>query len=192
MGNDGKPLRTTLRVILGFLLFSGLMSALAWGHSVVHPERVAPGAFERFVLRVPTEKPVPTTGVQLLIPDNVMVFSLGGKPGWHYTTDKDPAGRIKSINWTGGEVPVGEFTDFEFVARAPKESGILVWKAYQTYQDGSVVAWIGPPEAREPASITKVEPPQSSGSAPSWVSWSGLILALVAVLLSGYSALRHA
>jgi uncharacterized protein YcnI len=173
------------------LMVAALLSCLAWGHVVVYPERVAPGAFERFVLRVPTEKPIPTTRVRLLIPDNLQVFSLGGKAGWRYEIEKDSSGRLKSITWSGGAVPAGEFTDFEFVARAPREPTSLVWKAYQTYQDGSVVAWVGPPDAREPASITKVELPAKTGSPPAWVNWSAFALALVAVLLSLYSVFRH-
>jgi uncharacterized protein YcnI len=32
----------------------------------------------------------------------------------------------------------------------------IVWKAYQTYKDGSTVAWEGPADADTPASITTV------------------------------------
>ena len=34
----------------------------------------------------------------------------------------------------------------------------LVWKAYQTYQDGSLVEWVGAADADKPASVTKVNP----------------------------------
>ena len=34
----------------------------------------------------------------------------------------------------------------------------IIWKAYQTYQDGSVVEWVGAEDAEKPASVTKVNP----------------------------------
>jgi len=176
-------------IVIAFLVVL-IPSAHVWGHAVVYPDYVAPGSFEKFVLRVPTEKTIPTTEIRLLIPDDLKVFSLGGKAGWHYEIEKDASGRFKSITWSGGMVPAGEFSDFEFIARAPKEPTRLVWKAYQKYQDGSVVAWVGPPEAPEPASITRVETLAKTGSPAAWVSWSALALALVAVLLSGYRVLH--
>ncbi|WP_312859716.1 DUF1775 domain-containing protein [Peribacillus huizhouensis] len=36
------------------------------------------------------------------------------------------------------------------------DSKEIVWKAYQTYQDGSVVEWVGAPDAEKPASVTVV------------------------------------
>ncbi len=39
----------------------------------------------------------------------------------------------------------------------------IVWKSYQTYQDGSVVEWVGAQDAEKPASVTTVKP--SDGSA---------------------------
>jgi hypothetical protein len=41
-------------------------------------------------------------------------------------------------------------------ARTPKDTGDYAWKAYQTYEDGSVVEWTGPPDAEEPASVVTV------------------------------------
>jgi hypothetical protein len=44
---------------------------------VVYPDTVAPNSFQRFALLV--EKQISTTQVRLLIPEELQVFSLGGK-----------------------------------------------------------------------------------------------------------------
>ncbi len=181
---------TSARRAFAGLVIVASLSCLARGHAIVQPERVSPGSFEKFVLRVPTEKPIPTTQVRLLIPDKLQVFSLGGKIGWHYELEKDKSGRLESITWFGGIVPAGEFIDFEFIGRAPKEAGTVVWKAYQTYQDGTVVAWIGPPESAEPASITRIEPAVHTDTPPAWAMWSTFAMALIALSLSAYCLLR--
>jgi hypothetical protein len=46
-------------------------------------------------------------------------------------------------------------------ARTPKDTGDYAWKAYQTYEIGSVVEWTGPPDAGEPASVVRVVPETS-------------------------------
>lgn len=171
-------------------LVSLLVPGCSWGHAVVFPERVDPGSFEKFVLRVPTEKQVPTTSVRLLIPDNVRLLALGGKPGWTYQMETDSSGRTLSVTWSGSEVPPGEFVEFELMGRAPGETGKIVWKAFQTYKDGTVVSWTGPPDAPQPASITRVERgPDLSTLA--WLSWVALVLSALAVALAVFAVLRR-
>lgn len=41
-------------------------------------------------------------------------------------------------------------------AKTPKETGEFSWRAFQAYEDGSVVEWTGPPDSEEPASVVKV------------------------------------
>ena len=163
----------------------------ASAHAVVSPDKVAPNTFEKFVLRVPTERAIPTTAVRLLLPENLQLFSVAGKPGWSRDEEKDSAGRYKSIFWSGGEVPAGEFVEFEFLARSPKEPASLVWKVFQTYKDGSVVSWVGPPGANEPASVTSVEMPPPLG-APAWATWLGFGISCLAALLALAGFFKHA
>jgi uncharacterized protein YcnI len=40
----------------------------------------------------------------------------------------------------------------------------IAFKAYQTYQDGSVVEWIGAPDSEKPTSVTTVNPKPADGS----------------------------
>lgn len=43
------------------------------------------------------------------------------------------------------------------------EATEIVWKAYQTYKDGSIVEWVGAADAELPASVTIVNPGDGSG-----------------------------
>lgn len=108
---------------------------------------------QTYSLRVPTEKDVPTVSVRLEVPKNVEVTSILPTAGWQYTTKTEPvegtaAGghgdsstRITEITWSGGEIKSGEYMLFGFATNYTGDSGTISWKAYQTYADGSVVAW---------------------------------------------------
>lgn len=110
--------------------------------------------FTKFVVRVPTEKPLPTIGVRVLIPAGITVIGAQSKPGWHadFTMSK---GRIVAIAWTGGQILVREFDEFAFLAAGPARGGATVnWNAVQTYADQSVVRWTGNPGSDTPHSQT--------------------------------------
>ena len=80
-------------------------------------------------------------------PDNANVIvgqyapAVGGKTEVLRTDAKVPRG----MEWTGGRIQPGEYTDFRFLA-APKTAGQAVFRAYQTYADGRTKQWAGPPE----------------------------------------------
>ena len=48
---------------------------------------------------------------------------------------------VTEIDWTDGNLPVGQRVDFLFQAQVPPTPTTLKWKAYQTYSDGEVVSW---------------------------------------------------
>jgi len=106
-----------------------------------------------FAVRVPTEKPIPTTAVRLRIPPTITVIAVQAKPGWRadFLTNK---GRITAITWSGGKIMPREFDEFAFLAAVPKTAGTVSWDAEQTYADGSVVAWTGAPGSETPHSQT--------------------------------------
>ena len=60
------------------------------------------------------------------------------------------------MTWSGGEIRPREFQQFLVQAQAPEEPGAYQWKAIQTYDDGSVVEWVGAPDSEEPASVVEV------------------------------------
>lgn len=130
--------------------------ATASAHVTVWPRETAPGAFERYTVRVPTEKEIPTVALRVTIPEGLRVVSVQPKPGWTYELEKDASGNIIGISWSGGSIGPSEFDEFAFVAANPREPGELVFAADQTYSDGSVVSWDGPADADTPASIVTI------------------------------------
>ncbi len=141
----------------------------SWAHVTVAPEEVAAEDYETLTVTVPTEKEVPTTEVRVEVPDGFTVSGVQPVPGWDYEFEED-GGLITSVTWSGGEIGPREFQQFLLSAQAPEEPGEYPWRAFQTYEDGSVVEWTGPPDSEEPASVIEVvsggsEHPQSSPKA---------------------------
>ena len=116
----------------------------AYAHVAVKPNEVGIGSFQTFTIGVPVEKDVPTVGLRILIPAGLEHVSPNVKPGWKITIKKDsdaPDAKVTEIEWTGGVIPSGQRDDFFFSAKATSTPYTLQWKAYQNYQDRSVVAW---------------------------------------------------
>lgn len=66
------------------LLLAALPVA-ADAHAVVFPRTSAPGAYERYVLRVPSERDIPTTRIEIRFPTGARVVSFEDVPGWTLT-----------------------------------------------------------------------------------------------------------
>ncbi len=138
------------------------ISAPAWAHVVVSPEEVAAGDYETLTVSVPTEKEVPTTKIRVEVPEGFLLSGVQPVPGWEYAFEED-GGVITAVTWSGGEIGPREFQQFLVQAQAPEEPGEYPWRAIQTYGDGSVVEWTGPPDAEEPASVVEVVPSGTGG-----------------------------
>lgn len=167
-----------------FLLTPGLASA----HASISPSQSSPSKYETFSLSVPVERSVPTTGIRIVIPDNVDRVTPVVKPGWKIRIVK-VEDKVTEIIWSGGSIPVGQKDFFQFTARTPGEDATLIWKAYQTYQGGEIVAWDDIPHVEEhsdtptfPYSTTEVrlvtEEPDLSSKLP-------LTISVIALLLGG-------
>jgi uncharacterized protein YcnI len=166
-----------------------LIPSLAHAHAVVFPKNSAPGAYEKYVLRVPNEKGVPTTRVEIRFPSNVKVVSFSDVDGWTLEQIRDSSNAIIGAAWTGS-LPPERFVEFPFVAVNPKETATLTWPVYQTYTDNERVLWTGPEGSDKPASSTAIAP-----AAPNGPGRLSLYLSIVAVVLSLMSlglALRRA
>jgi uncharacterized protein YcnI len=144
-----------LRVAALSSLLMLVVAGTAWAHVVVSPEEVPAEEFETLTVTVPTEKEIPTTEVRVEIPEGFTVFGVQPVPGWDYEFEEE-GGVVKSVTWSGGELEPREFQQFLIGAQAPDKPGEYSWRAFQTYQDGSVVEWTGPPDAEEPASVVEV------------------------------------
>lgn len=143
------------KIVLAFFIFhfAFLISAApAFAHVVVRPNEVGVGAFQTFTVGVPVEKDIPTTGLRLVIPDGLQHVTPNVKPGWEINVKKTGEGeeaKVTEITWTAGTIPAGQRDEFLFSAQVPTAESTVIWKAYQTYEDGTVVAWDHDPKASE-------------------------------------------
>ena len=164
-----------------------MVPVIALGHATVHPLTALPGAYERYVLRVPNEKDVPTTRVEIRFPADVRVISFSEVPGWRLEVLTDSARNVIGAVWVGSLAPQ-RFVEFPLFAVNPRSEATLVWPTYQTYADGERVEWTGPEGSDRPAASTRVGALDgSSRGNASWAQWTAiaaLLLALVSVGLA--------
>ncbi len=132
-----------------------LTLSTAYGHVTIQPKQSTAGANEKYTMRVPTEKFVPTVRVEVEFPAAVTVSAFEPKPGWKIEEKKDTSGRLIGVTLTGS-IPTGESALFNFSARNPGEGSKLSFKVIQVYQDGSKAEWTGAEGSRTPAPIVDV------------------------------------
>lgn len=134
------------RIALGALVVALAAVAPAAAHVEVLPARVEQGVALELTVRVPTERNLPTTAVEVQFPSQVTVYSFGEPPaGWTVHPQLANDGRYRGVLFRGGTIGVGRYADFTMLA-TPFETGTVAWKVRQTYQDGQVKPWTGPPE----------------------------------------------
>lgn len=133
-----------------------LMPQVAQAHVVVLPVTVPTATSQVFTIRVPTEKETPTISVRIEFPPELVVARFEPMPGWTRAADRDGAGRIVAATWSGGSIAADEYQDFVFLGRTPREPGVLVFPAYQTYEGGEIVAWADAPDQDHPAPTVEV------------------------------------
>ncbi|RDI39906.1 YcnI family protein [Falsibacillus pallidus] len=201
-------MKKALKMIpLAFVLlfaFAGMASA----HVVVFPKEVQQGTYEKFTVRVPSEKETATTMVKVVVPEGVDISRVKAIPGWSYTFEKDASGKVKSITWKAEDKGIAstEFGEFDMQGKVSDNADQLIWKAYQTYADNSEVKWIGPEDSDKPASITVVskatgeeadhhgahstaavqseENEDDASSLPLYLSIGALVIAVLAFIVS--------
>src|SRR5699024_7488488 len=107
----------------------------------VHPEESSTDAWEKYSVRIPVEKDMNTTEVELKAPEGINIVSVMPKDNWDYELEQDEDENISAITWTATDDGIGpnEFVEFYFVAANPSETGEFSWDAFQTYEDDSVV-----------------------------------------------------
>jgi uncharacterized protein YcnI len=165
-----------------FILLTGiLIPSIALAHAVVFPKTSTPGAYEKYVLRVPNERDVPTVRVELHFPPGLRVVSFGDVPGWKLEVLTDTAQHTTGAIWTG-VLPKERFIEFPFVAVNPTDSASLTWPTIQTYQSGEVVSWTSPDtSSKTPVSSTLIA---ATASVPVKVSRTSLYISLAALAFS--------
>lgn len=184
------------------------LPAVAFAHVVVTPDQAGVGARTLFNVSVPNEKEVDVTGLRLTIPAGMEGVMPTVHPGWTITTTTDANKNVTEIKWEGGTIPTGQRDDFTFKGMTPADETDLIWKAYQTYADGTTVAWDQKPtdehsESEDstsgPYSVTKVTNDldtafdnQESNSGSSGLSTSlALVASLIALALSVFAVVKQ-
>lgn len=130
---------------LGHAFFIALSSFFlivfpAFAHVIVTPHQVGIAATQVFDVNVPNEKNNPTVAIKLMIPSGLQDVVPNAKAGWEINVEKKN-GAVIAIDWTNGSIPPNERDDFYFSAQVPPKQATLMWKAYQTYAEGTIVSW---------------------------------------------------
>ena len=121
-----------------------LVAAPASAHVTVDPGEAVKGSFTKLALRVPNEEEkASTVEVAVQLPPGLDEVSTRPVPGWTAAV----SGSV--ITWSGGQIRPGEFQEFELSLQLPT-TDTVVFKAVQTYDDGTIVRWIDPVPAKGP------------------------------------------
>jgi MYXO-CTERM domain-containing protein len=149
---------------------------VAQAHVSIQPSEAPAGDFTRLDVRVPNEQDnASTTKVSVQFPPGFTEASYQPVPGWKTKVTKSKLEKpvksdegetiteqVSEMTWTGsgsgtGRIGPGQFQDFGLSVQIPeKPNTSLTFKATQTYSNGDVVRWIGPPDAEEPAPQVKI------------------------------------
>lgn len=139
----------------------------ASAHVTVQPSSVPKNATDQtFAFRVPDEDDKNSTvKVEIDFPVDHPVPSalVAPVPGWTdqitttklpapiHTDDGDITDVVSQIVWTGGQIAPGHYQDFTVdLGALPDGTDKVVFKALQTYSDGTIVRWIEEPQAGQP------------------------------------------
>jgi uncharacterized protein YcnI len=135
----------------------------AWAHVTVDPSTASQGSEITLRFRVPNEaSSANVVKVDIAFPTDHPLLGVAVEPlaGWTITvteaklnpavqTDDGPVTQaVSEVAWmaatSGGTAP-GQFQEFPvLVQQLPKDTTQVVFKAIQTYSDGTVVRWIDP------------------------------------------------
>jgi uncharacterized protein YcnI len=125
-------------------------STVSVAHVTVSPKQSSAGAWETYEFRLPNEKAVATTSLEVRFPAGLRVKSFEDKPGWSVEPLRDSSGNITGARWTGQLAPE-RFVELGFIAVNPKSPADLVFSATQSFADGTSVSWSGPAGSATPA-----------------------------------------
>jgi uncharacterized protein len=168
--------------ILGVALAAPFVLApMASAHVTLQPEEAPAGGFTRLDVRVPTERDnASTTKVDVQFPPGFLFVSTEPVPGWNSEITMRKLDKpveqfgeqlteeVDRVTFTadGEGIGPGQFQDFGLSLGVPDKAGsTLTFKAVQTYSNGEVVRWIGPPDAEEPAPQVKLTAAEGEGAA---------------------------
>jgi uncharacterized protein YcnI len=191
--------RTAARVTLlslGATMLGVLAAATpASAHVTVNPKQETQGGYARVAFRVPNESDAAsTTKLEVFLPEKSPIASVSTMPvpGWSVAVTRGkPATPLKAhgtdvtevvtkVTWTATPAAVikaGQFQEFPVSLGPLPEVDQLVFKALQTYSDGTIVRWIDEPvaggeEPESPAPVLTLAPKAAAaaGTTPAAVT----------------------
>jgi uncharacterized protein YcnI len=162
----------------------------AWAHVTLHSYEAQQGGSDALIqIRVPNEMDnATTTQLEVDFPADAPIVGLYVEPtpGWQFQTTTSNLPKpvtnddgtftqyISKVVWSGGNIPVGGFIDFNIDASDLPNVPTIEVKALQTYSNGTIVRWIDPPatgnqpQPPHPAPTLDLTPATpSGGSGPS-------------------------
>lgn len=160
-------LRRTLILIAASSTIVIAAALPASAHVTVDPDSAPKGGEITLGFRVPNEEPTAgTVKVQIFFPGDHPILGIDPEsvPGWTDTIVTSPlsppittddgtiSSYVSEVTWSGGPIAVGHFQEFHVLAQTlPSDTDQVVFKALQTYADGTIVRWIDPVTAGAPA-----------------------------------------
>ncbi len=137
-----------LRLTICLLAVGTFFSVQAFAHVAVFPRQSQTGAHHvAFSVRAPVEKDVPVVSLKVEIPSEWK--AAGGQvdrveynPDWQVRIERDSDNWIETITWHGNEAPDYSYIEFGMIITLPELVGLQQIKAWQTYADGTVTAFI--------------------------------------------------
>ncbi|SDT58990.1 YcnI family copper-binding membrane protein [Actinoplanes derwentensis] len=167
----------TVTAVAAVFVF-GLAGPVA-AHVSVNPDTAVQGDYSKVTFRVPNESDSESTNkleINLPVESPIGSVSLKPVPGWTATAvksklatpvkvhDSEITEAVTKITWTaaaGSEIKPGTFQEFDLSLGPLPATEQIVFKALQTYTDGTVVRWIDEPstdgtEPESPAPVLKL------------------------------------
>ncbi|GGK06404.1 membrane protein [Pilimelia anulata] len=210
-----------------------IVAAPAAAHVTINAEKAVQGGFARAAVRVPNESPTASTiKLEVSFPTDQPLASVSYEPvaGWVAAVVKGAPSKpvsahgsevkevVSKITWTApatGGIKPGQFQEFPISLGPLPHADQLVFKAVQTYSDGTISRWIqetpaGGEEPENPAPVLKLaaapegadehgeggtteagdHDKSGSNGAALGLAIAGLVLALVGVALGALALKR--
>ena len=189
------PRRSWLRsaAVLAAALAALVVAAPAFAHARVSPPVSLSGALQLYSLAVPTEKSgLTTTKIVMTVPNGFGIDSFVPSPGWQRSLRQSGSGNsavVQQVTWTGGHVPTGEDSLFQFLAQ-PASSHTYTFRVEQFYSDGSIVDWAGPESSAAPAPTIEVKS-SLGGGGTSLLTIVALVLGALGVVIAALALLAR-
>lgn len=138
-----------MRTLILAAALAAAVPAVAFAHSVMSPDKAAPGAYYAGDLRISHGcAGSPTLAVRVEIPPAVVSAKPQPKPGWTLAIEREPLAqpikgeggqmvtqRVKAVTWTG-RLPDDQFENFGLMLKLPSASGALYLPTVQTCERG--------------------------------------------------------